>query len=190
MAIADVLAPFGIAEEEYAAELDRQLRHTPSPGAAVLTDHEHHVLDRFGGIAQAGTDDSDDGLLPLRVATANLADQIRDSVTVGDAAALLGIDGSRVRHRVADGGLYGFKLGGRLRLPRWQFADGGATIPGLRTVLAALPRDLHPLEVSGFMTAPDPDLVLAERPASPRDWLVGGGEVRTVAELARGLNTW
>lgn len=190
MTIADVLAPFGVAEQEYAAELERQLRTTPSPQAATLTEAQRSVVDRFGGVDQSTTDDADDGLLSLRVATANLADAIRDSISVNDAAESLGVDGSRVRHRVADGALYGFKVGGRLRLPRWQFTEDGTPLPGLRTVLKALPDDLHPLELSGFMTTSDPDLVVSDHPTTPRDWLAGGGAATIVAELARGLNTW
>lgn len=190
MTIGDVLAPFGVAEEDYAAELERQLRTAPNPHAAAQTEAERSVLDRFGGIDRPATDDADDGLLSLRVTTANLADQIRDSMSVADAAQLLGVDASRVRHRIADGALYGFKVGGRLRLPRWQFTESGQPLPGLRTVLAVLPHDLHPLEAAGFMSTSDPDLLLADQPTSPHDWLAGGGSATIVAELARGLDTW
>jgi hypothetical protein len=190
MTIADVLAPFGVAEADYAAELERQLRAAPNPHAATLTETERSLLDRFGGVDRPTADDADEGLLSLRVTTANLADQIRDSISVSDAAELLGVDGSRVRHRVADGAMYGFKVGGRLRLPRWQFTEDGEPLPGLRTVLAALPVDLHPLEVAGFMSTSDPDLLVADQPTSPRDWLAAGGSAAIVAELARGLDRW
>ena len=56
--------------------------------------------------------------------------------------------------------------------------------------LAALPADLHPLEFAGFMTAPDPDLAVADEPLSPRDWLIGGGDASTVVELIEHFDAW
>lgn len=105
------------------------------------------------------------------------------------AATLLKLDPSRVRHRVRDRALYAFKIGGALRLQVWQF-HGRNPIPGLRTLLAALPTDLHPLEVAGFTTTPDGDLTVDDEPISPREWLVSGGDIRLVIELIEHLDAW
>lgn len=188
MTIAEVLAPFGVAEEEFAAELTRDLRAAPDAAASGLTDTEETFLRKHGGIGPLG-DARETRRAVLRAASSNLAEQTRQSLSVGQAAKLLLVDGSRVRHRVRDRALYAFKIGAGLRLPTWQFERDQA-IPGLRAVLAALPADLHPLEVAGFMTTPDPDLALADEPTSPRDWLAGGGEPAAVVELVQQLDTW
>jgi len=57
-------------------------------------------------------------------------------------------------------------------------------------VRAALPTDLHPLEVAGFMTVTDSDLTIADQAVSPRDWLAGGGDVEAVCEIATDLDRW
>ena len=105
---------------------------------------------------------------------------------VAEIARDLGIDPSRVRHRVAEGALFAIRIGRRVYLPDWQF-DHGAPLPSLRGILSALPGDLHPLEVAGFMTGPQPELEIRGRAVSPRTWLAAGGDPRPVIELARGL---
>lgn len=109
---------------------------------------------------------------------------LRDSaLTVADAARTLGVDSSRVRHRLAAGRLIGWKDRGGWRLPAWQFTSTGV-LPGLETVLDAIPDDQPPLVVASFMTSPQPDLVINARPATPRQWLLASGDPRPVAELA------
>lgn len=125
----------------------------------------------------------------LRSAASNFAEQTRESLSVEQAATLLTLDPSRVRHRVRDRALYAFKIGGGLRLPTWQFHRAGS-IPGLRTLLAALPTDLHPLEVAGFMTTADGGLAVDDEPISPREWLVSGGDVLLAVELIEHLDAW
>jgi len=129
------------------------------------------------------------GRAMLRAYSSNLAEQTRTSISVPQAAELLHVDASRIRHRLRDRALYGFKIGSSLRLPLWQF-DNGAPIPGLRAVLATLPAELHPLEVAGFMTTPDPELTITDQPTSPRDWLSHAGDVTVVCELLAHLDTW
>ncbi|MQA07501.1 MAG: DNA-binding protein [Pseudonocardiaceae bacterium] len=114
---------------------------------------------------------------------------LRDSaLTVADAARTLGVDSSRIRHRLADGRLIGWKDRGGWRLPAWQFTSSGV-LPGLEAVLAALPDDQPPLVVAGFMTTPQDDLRIDTHPATPRQWLLASGDPRPVAELAGTLGT-
>lgn len=188
MTIAEVLASFGVAEEDFAAELSRDLQAAPDATASGLTAVEAGFLREHGGIGLLG-DERETRRAVLRTASSNLAERTRQSLSVEQAATLLLVDGSRVRHRVRDRALYAFRIGGALRLPTWQFEQHDA-IPGLRAVLAVLPADLHPLEVAGFMTGPDPELTVADEATSPRDWLVGGGNVAAVVELAKQLDTW
>lgn len=57
-------------------------------------------------------------------------------------------------------------------------------------MLGALPQHLHPAEVEGFFATANPNLVLGEKPVSPIDWLVSGGNPDVVAGLARDLDRW
>jgi hypothetical protein len=185
----EVLAPFGVGEDEFVEELSRDLQAAPDSSASKLTEAEESLLREHGGIIEPAGDTISVRRAVLRASASNLADQTRASLTVDQVAKLLLIDASRVRHRVRDRALYGFKIGGGLRLPTWQF-DRHDAIPGLRALLAALPADIHPLEVAGLMITPDPDLVVADEPVSPRDWLIGGGDVGAVVALVEDLDRW
>lgn len=114
---------------------------------------------------------------------------LRDTaLSVVQAAERIGVDSSRIRHRVASHRLIGWKDRGGWRLPAWQFTDADV-LPGLETVLAAMPSDQPTLVLANFMTTPQEDLELGERPVSPREWLMAGGNVRRVAELASAVGT-
>lgn len=78
------------------------------------------------------------------------------SLTIDETASRLGIDRTRVHHRLRHGELDAFPLGRQRRLPAWQLTDDGHALPGLAPVLAALPKGLHPASVAGFFTTPDP----------------------------------
>ena len=189
MTLSEVLAPFGVGEQEFIDELSRDLRAAPDSSASRLPEAEESLLHTHGGIVAPVADDLSVRKTTLRSSASNLAEQTRESLSVDQAANLLMVDGSRVRHRVRDRALYAFNIGGALRLPTWQFQRHGS-IPGLRTLVAALPAGLHPLEVAGFMTIPDADLTIDDEPISPRDWLLGGGEVGVIVELIEHLDAW
>ncbi|MBV8933847.1 MAG: helix-turn-helix domain-containing protein [Kutzneria sp.] len=105
------------------------------------------------------------------------------ALTVTEAARVLDVDASRVRHRLAAGRLAGWKDRGSWRLPTWQFTDKGV-LPGLECVLAAMPDDQPQLVLAGFMTTPQPDLLVGDSPGTPRAWLMAGGDPRRVATQA------
>ena len=101
---------------------------------------------------------------------------LRDTaLTVAGAAERIGVDASRIRHRLAAGRLAGWKDRGGWRLPVWQFTDADV-LPGLEAVLAEVPADQPPLVVAGFMTTPQLDLEADGSPVTPRDWLLAGGD--------------
>lgn len=122
-----------------------------------------------------------------RARTVALQAVLRDTaLTVAGAAERIAVDSSRVRHRLADGRLAGWKDGGGWRLPVWQFTND-SVLPGLDVVLAAVPDDQPPLVVAGFMTTPQQDLRTAGEPTTPRDWLLAGGDPTAVARLVATL---
>lgn len=144
MTLTGLLAAFGVGEDEFVDALSRDLRAAPDSSASRLTESEESLLQEHGGITSPVGDDASVRRATLQSSSSNLAEQARGSLSVEQAAKLLMVDGSRVRHRVRDRALYAFKIGGGLRLPTWQFHRHDS-IPGLRPLLAALPVDLHPL---------------------------------------------
>jgi hypothetical protein len=109
-------------------------------------------------------------------------------LSVPEAAARLGVDGSRVRHRIQARDLWALRTpGGRRLLPAIQFVPGAGLLPGLGDVLRSLPEDLHPLEQAAFLTGRRPELRLRGRDQSPVEWLARGGDVGVLAELAAGV---
>lgn len=109
----------------------------------------------------------------------DLADQ---ALTTSEVAALLGRADANVRRSRLSGDLYSINPGDHrgLRFPRWQFTDEGRPTPGLRQVIPAFPRYLHPVAIERFMTTASDSL----DGLNPVDWLAGGGPVDVVVELA------
>jgi hypothetical protein len=123
----------------------------------------------------------------VRARTVALQAVLRDTaLTVAGAADRIGVDTSRIRHRLSAGQLVGWKDRGGWRLPVWQFTDDDA-LPGLATVLAAVPADQPALVVAAFMTTPQN--LLGDPPVTPRDWLLAGGAPERVAALMSVLGT-
>jgi hypothetical protein len=115
---------------------------------------------------------------------------LRDSaLTVAEAAKLIGVDTSRIRHRLAAAQLSGWKDRGGWRLPAWQFTHTGV-LPGIDAVLECVPDDQPPLVVAAFMSTPQADLVLDGSPATPRQWLLATGDPAPVAKLISMLGTF
>jgi hypothetical protein len=114
---------------------------------------------------------------------------LRDAaMNVGQAAERIGVASSRIRHRISDGLLAGWKEGGSWRLPAWQFTAKGV-LPGLEVLLPAVPSDQPQLAVASFMATRQDDLLIGDTPSTPRDWLLAGGDPRRVADLASMLGT-
>jgi len=111
---------------------------------------------------------------------------VAGGLSVAAVAAMLHVDESRVRQRLAKRTLYGVKLDGGWRLPTFQF-HADRLIPGIDAVLAALDPSLHPVTVYQWFTLPNVDLVLGGEPLSPHDWLLSGGDPAAVLPLATAL---
>ncbi|MPZ82969.1 MAG: DNA-binding protein [Actinophytocola sp.] len=130
-----------------------------------------------------------DGERDPRARAVALQAVLRDTaLTVAGAAERINVDTSRIRHRLSAGKLIGWKDRGEWRLPVWQFTNDGV-LPGLESVLESVPEDQPPLVVAGFMTTRQEELALAGDPASPRDWLLAGGDPTPVATLVATLGT-
>jgi excisionase family DNA binding protein len=158
----------------------------PTVGSSALTREEEAVL-RSGGL-RPDTLGADERYLLYR-ATAEYADLLRDSYTVEQAARQLGVNGGRVRQRLArrPRSLYGIRVGRTWRIPRFQF-EKRRLVPGIEVVLPRLAKDLHPVAVYRWFTLPNQDLTVADDHAvSPLEWLRSGNPPQAVAELAAEL---
>jgi hypothetical protein len=192
MLTSDVLHKRGIdlSDEEFAALLDDAL---DSPAMEVgadpvrtLTPSETTVLAAGGAdLRPRGTEEP----APRAETAATYGALLAGALTVGQAAAHLKVDASRVRHRLAERSLYGIRLRAGWRLPAFQFRIGrdGGVVPGVDAVLAAIPRDLHPVAVWRWFTTPLADLVDDGSPVSPLAWLAGGGRPAAVVAVAADL---
>lgn len=124
---------------------------------------------------------------PRAQAAAAYAALLADAMSVAEVADRLGIDGSRVRHRLAKRQLIGIRQPRGWSLPAYQFGADGQLLPGIERVAAALSGS-HPVVVARFFATPQPELVVERRRLTPRQWLEGGGDPSRVAALARTLD--
>lgn len=158
------------------------LQRMERPAATVgLSAQDQNFWEQHSGIARSGTS--------AQASVENVVAQVQleaEALTADEVAKLLKVDASTVRHYRRENKLHAIIVGGKLRFPLWQFTDHAA-LPSIGRVLAVLPEDLHPQSVAGFFTTPQPDLVLNGVAVSPREWLLGGGSVDHVVELAEDL---
>jgi hypothetical protein len=156
------------------------------PTAQAFTAGEIDALKSVGLSAapSSGTSKQD----PLMQSIADYMALIETSYTTSEAADYLKLDISRIRQRLRERSLFGLEYDGERRLPRFQF-ERKQVLPGLREVIGALPRDLHPLDVAEWFLLRNPDLEDADQPEplSPREWLLRGNPVAAVVVLAQGF---
>ncbi|KID28080.1 hypothetical protein [Prauserella rugosa] len=189
-ALETVLARAGLKVDtaEFLALVEQAAKRL-SPGnpepAHYFSTEQRDVLTDVGLDLSPTRDDEADPRASTVATQAVFADS---ALSVGEAARRLGVDDSRVRHRLKQHRLAGWKDHGGWRLPAWQFT-ADAAVPGLDVVLRAVPDDQPALVVAGFMTTPQDDLRIHDRPTTPRDWLLAGGDPTRVAELAATLGT-
>ena len=141
--------------------------------AEYFTDSQRAALTDVGlDLAPRGPSERDP-----RARTVALQAVLRDTaLTVAGAAERIGVDASRIRHRLADGRLAGWKDHGGWRLPVWQFTDDDV-LPGPgRPCSPRCRRTSRRWSWPAFMTTPQQDLRTADEPTTPRDWLLAGGD--------------
>ncbi|MDX6381068.1 MAG: hypothetical protein QOI57_2092 [Rubrobacteraceae bacterium] len=152
--------------------------------AREFTESESEALHRGGLDVSRPSDGSQ-----LAQTAARYAAMLASSLTVAEAAALLGVSESRIRQRMGDRTLYGVRVGKERRLPRFQFAEG-EEVPGVGEVLREISEDVYPLSIENWFTHPNPDLYLdkdEEEPVSPREWLLSGGSPDVLVPVAKEL---
>jgi hypothetical protein len=162
--------------------------HAEASGKGELSEDEKKALDAAGFNRTPLAQDAED---PVAVAAAEYTRLREESLSTAEAAQLLDVEDSRVRQRLAGKAptLYGLKVDGDWRVPRFQF-DGNARVPGIEKVIPHLRAGLNPVSIVRWFTTPNPDLRPdedEERSLSPLEWLKTGHEPSVVAELAADL---
>lgn len=174
---------FDISRDDFVAAL----RTLPSvrPWATTLTDEEARLLD---------DSDFDEDPEAYAAAVAEIAGHAgRLAVTALTAAGVkqaLGISDSRIRQKRLARELWAIPDGATWLFPISQFdSDPRAGQPcrqvrGLAEVFKALPSDLHPVAVDGFLRTVQPELERGGHQYCPLDWLRDGGDVDSVIAAA------
>ena len=168
----------------------------PASGSTMTAD-EARVLVESGAFTADELEETEKevaaGAVEDTVAKTKIA-ALRETLNTDEVAEILGIDPSRVRHRQGAGLLYSFPVAGnRRRYPSWQFdPEQQEPIPGLKDVIAAIPKTMHHVSVQGFMTSPKDGLRFSDAPGegksswvSPVNWLRQGGDPQSVVGLLR-----
>jgi len=101
----------------------------------ALSAHDRTVLAAVG-VPAADLDRQQSGSLVDQAA--RLLEQNSLAMSVAAAAECLGRSPSRIRGAIADGSLYGVKVGRNWLIPVWQL-DEATPLPHLRKVIAAIP---------------------------------------------------
>ncbi|MUL82182.1 MULTISPECIES: hypothetical protein [unclassified Mycolicibacterium] len=153
------------------------------PWAAALTEDEARLLDDADF-----TEDRDAFLTAGTEIAGHVAHLAVTALTADVVAAGLGVSPSRVRQKRLARELWAIPDGQTWRFPVLQFetdVNGGPTrqIRGLDRVFKALPADLHPVAVAGFLRTPQLDL-FHDRPMTPVEWLRAGGDVALAVAAA------
>lgn len=178
----------GIEVDDFAGQLERVLRRRVVADPRGLSGHDRRVLAAVGVPA----DDLDESARPTIIeAAADLLTATSAAVPAAQVASRLGRSVTRIRGAIADGSLYGVKVGRSWLLPAWQFTgDHSGPLPHLRGVIAAIPEGTSAVSVQRVMTEPSDELYLDGAPVSPRHWLLAGQDATPVVEMVRQLYAW
>jgi hypothetical protein len=190
MTLADVLAHAGVrvSEREFARLVESVLAEVgpvplDDPASALSAEEVAGLESVQADLRPRGARERD----PRADAAASYAAVLAATLSVAEVARQLGVDGSRVRHRLGAGQLLGVRRTEGWRLPAWQFGADGRPLPGIERVLRVLSGEVHPVAVSRFFLTATPELRVGRAAVSPRDWLAGGGDPAPVVALARDL---
>jgi hypothetical protein len=188
-ALSALLAKYQIAltVEEVLEELDSAF--AVIPGATTLSATEAdflrtHAEPRVAAVIDAWSADNE-RRARARIAVRQITSVLSGSVSIKEAAAILGVDRSRVSRRISGKALWTFDLQGTRRIPRWQFL-GDELLPGLDVIVPAIPRGTTPAVLEVFMHTPQPDF----DDRTPIEHLAAGGDAALVMGFVADLGRW
>jgi len=170
---------FDISREDFVAAL----KALPSvhPWATTLSEDEARLLD--------DNDFREDPQAYIAAGvqiTAHVGRLASTAYTPEQVKTILGISDSRIRQKRLARELWAIPDGQSWLFPVPQFETDPKTgqpcrqVRGLSEVFKALPTDLHPVTVDGFLHTPQPELNRDGHEQTPLDWLRDGGDVDAV----------
>jgi hypothetical protein len=113
---------------------------------------------------------------------------LASALPVAEAADKLGVTRPRMQQMVSADVVWAIRDGVKWVLPAIQFTGDGL-LPGWASVAKSIPERMHPLEILGFLTTPQPELELGGQPRSVVEWLRSGGDPATAAEVTGALDS-
>ena len=176
----------GITADDFADQLGDVMRRRVAVDPRALSLHDRTVLTAVGVPAADLNRQPAHGLVDQ---AARLLEENSLALTAPAAAERLGRSVIRIRGAIADGSLYGVKVGRSWLVPLWQL-DQANPLPHLRKVIAAIPEGTSAVTLDRVMTQPNDELYVDGLPASPRDWLLAGKEPAAVVDIERQLYAW
>ena len=186
--IDDVLEMYGngITADDFADQLGDVMRRRVAVDPRALSQHDRTVLAAVGVPAVDLNRQPSQRLVDH---AARLLEENSRALTAATTAERLGRSVTRIRGAIADGSLYGVKVGRSWLVPLWQLEQAGP-LPHLRKVVAAIPEGTSAVTLERVMTQPSDELYVDGRPVSPRDWLLAGKEPAAVVDIVRQLYAW
>lgn len=169
------------------ADLITALRTFPAqyPRAASLSAEQARLLDHAGLV-----EDSEAYNEMATDVIAHMARLISTAYSSAEVASGLGVKEPRIRQRRLARTLWAVDVNRAWVYPAVQFdldtvnsRHALKQVRGLEQVLPALPTDLHPTAVAGFLLTPQQELRIDNRPCAVRDWLHSGSTVDAVLRL-------
>ena len=176
----------GITADDFADQLGDVMRRRVAADPRALSLHDRTVLTAVGVPAADLNRQPSRGLVDH---AARLLEENSRALTAAAAAERLGRSVIRIRGAIADGSLYGVKVGRSWLVPLWQL-DQANPLPHLRKVIAAIPEGTSAVTMERVMTQPSDELYVDGQPVSPRDWLLAGKEPAAVVDIVRQLYGW
>ena len=123
-------------------------------------------------------------------AIATMAWLLKTAYAADEVASGLRVNTARIEQRRQARSLWAVDNNGSWAYPAMQFdvIDNGGrrdlkVVRRLDRVLRALPADVHPLAIAGFLLRPQQELAIKGRPCTVRDWLSSGGAVGAALHL-------
>lgn len=176
----------GIDAADFAAQLDQAMRRRTVGDPRMLSAHARSVLASVGVPAADLNQPTARGLVDQ---AARLLAENSSALSTAAAAKRLGRSVVRIRGAIADGSLYGVKVGRDWLVPAWQLGDS-SPLPHLRKIIAAIPPGTSAIAIGRVMTSSTDELYIDGNPSSPRDWLLAGQDPQPVIEIVRQLYAW
>ena len=90
------------------------------------------------------------------------------------------------------GDLFAFVADGILHYPTWQFTEAAdhPVLPHLAALAAAFRDDMHPASILGFFSTPQRGAKMDGQPMTPGQWLIRGGDVKTLTDILDSFLMW